>query len=555
MGSLTALATDRQGETSVLRRGWPVVVLVAVAAVTTACNDTDAATPRATGGSTASGSASASSTPSVAPALEAVDGFRRLNLLPQAVATQEVVDNAREQPRSIRAEVVQAARVGSAMRVVLAWDAPTDGDPLPPTHLRTTGKGATPFEIGLRLYDPAAGTVTDPLRTPDGACLCSSNTGRYIDTDKQALFWADFPAPTADRVVLLMGEQVPPVADLPVSSDQQPLDVSRAGELADWVGSPPPATVGEGATTPVVAPVRRAVRTFGGAEDSQVGKNADVSLPSDVLFAFDSSTLTARAKKVLDAAAPKLATAAKGQRVQVVGHTDDQGSTSYNDALSLRRARAVLSYLAPRLRSAGITLVAVGKGESENIVPNTDDSGKPIEANRQRNRRVSFVFPRADPAKRTGIDAPEPLPKMAVARRTSPSPDVTGSLASVLSSDGAVRVDVTRLQRTGRDLWLQLAFTSTSGRTQWGANPPLLGPNPYGSNDTLANVQVVDAAARTIAPPMTFGGGPCLCSENQGAGDLFEHPLTLWAVFPAPDSGKVTLRIPGAGQVVDLPVS
>jgi outer membrane protein OmpA-like peptidoglycan-associated protein len=526
----------------------------ALALLASSCSGQDPAGAHATSSRSSTGAAS-TTTPAVAPALETTDGFSRLNLLPDPVAEQVVVDNGWEQPRSVRVEVVQATTVGSATRVVLAWDAPSEGDLLPPAHMRSTTKGATPYEIGLRLYDPVAGTVSDPLRTANGDCLCSKNTGRYTDSDKQSLFWADFPAPANDHVVLLMGEQVPPVENLPIASDQPALDLSRAGELADWVGNAPPATVGEGASAPVVTSVRRTVRTFGGAEDSQVGKNADVSLPADVLFAFDSSSLTAKAKQVLASAAPKLASAAKGQRVQVVGHTDDQGTPAYNNALSLRRAKAVAAYLAPRLRSAGITLAPVGKGESEHLVPNLEDDGTPIEANRQRNRRVSFVFARADATKKTGIDAPKPLPKMPVAHRTTASPEVQDSLASVLSSDGTVRVDVTRLQRSGKDLWVALAFTAVGAQADWGANPPLLGPNPYGPNDTLANVEVTDAAAKTVAPPLSYGGGPCLCSEDQGAGRLHPKPLRLWAVFPAPDHDKVTLRIPGAGQVVDLPIS
>ncbi len=36
--------------------------------------------------------------------------------------------------------------------------------------------------------------MSEPLRTASGDCLCSNNTGRYTDSEKQALFWADFPA-------------------------------------------------------------------------------------------------------------------------------------------------------------------------------------------------------------------------------------------------------------------------------------------------------------------------------------------------------------------------
>ncbi|HEX3004905.1 MAG TPA: OmpA family protein, partial [Angustibacter sp.] len=490
-----------------------------------------------------------------APAITQSDGFFRLNLLPDPVAQQVVVDHSQTRPRSVRIEVVQAATVGDATRVVLAWDLPVAGEDVTPSYMRSTDEGATPFEIGLRLYDPTAGTVSEPLRTASGDCLCSNNTGRYTDPEKQSLFWADFPAVTSDTVTLLVGEQAPPFESVPVAHDQSPLDLSAAGELADWVGNAPPSTVGESAGAPVVVPVRRSVRTFGGAEDAQVGQNADVSLPADVLFAFDSSTLTATARGVLAAAAPQLAAAAKGGRVQVVGHTDDQGTPAYNNGLSLARARSVVAYLAPRLRSAGITLVAVGKGESEHLVPNTTADGKPIEANRRRNRRVSFVFPRSDPSQPTGLDVPNPLPDMPTARATSPSPEVQDPLATVLSSDGTVNVHVTRLQRTGDQLWVGLSFTAVGERADWGANPPLLGPNPYGANDTLANVAVVDAQARSIVTPLTYGAGECLCSENQGSGILLAQPLNLWAVFPAPRAGTVTLRIPGAGQVAGLPVS
>ncbi|KQX65962.1 hypothetical protein ASD06_06065 [Angustibacter sp. Root456] len=517
------------------------------------CTGQDAAAPRPAATSVSPSSSATTSTP--APAMTQTDGFFRLNLLPEPVAQQVVVDHSQTQPRSVRIEVVQAATVGDATRVVLAWDVPVEGEDVTPSYMRSNHKRATPFEIGLRLYDAAAGTVSEPLRTASGDCLCSNNTGRYTDPEKQSLFWADFPAVTGDAVTLLVGEQAPPFEAVPVSHDAAPLDLSAAGELADWVGNPPPATVGESAAAPVVVPVRRSVRTFGGAEDSQVGKNADVSLPADVLFAFDSSTLTAKARSVLAAAAPRLAAAAKGGRVQVVGHTDDQGTPAYNDRLSLARARSVVAYLAPRLRSAGITLVAVGKGESEHLVPNTTADGKPIEANRRRNRRVSFVFPRSDASRATGLDVPQQLPDMAKAHATSPSPEVTNPLATVLSSDGTVKVHVTRLQRSGDQLWVQMSFTAAGEHADWGANPPLLGPNPYGPNDTLANVAVVDAQARTLVTPLTYGGGECLCSENQGSGMLLAQPLNLWAVFPAPKASTVTLRIPGAGQVADLPVT
>lgn len=71
-------------------------------------------------------------------------------------------------------------------------------------------------------------------------------------------------------------------------------------------------------------------------------------------------------------------------RVEIGGHTDDQGSNDYNLALSYDRAKAVVSYLVMR----GIDpdrLVARGYGEDKPIVPNDSAEG------RAKNRRVEVV--------------------------------------------------------------------------------------------------------------------------------------------------------------------
>jgi OOP family OmpA-OmpF porin len=67
--------------------------------------------------------------------------------------------------------------------------------------------------------------------------------------------------------------------------------------------------------------------------------------------------------------------------LQLIGHTDDQGSDEYNLKLSQDRANAVKSYL----ESKGATsITAVGKGESEPIADNSTADG------RSKNRRVEF---------------------------------------------------------------------------------------------------------------------------------------------------------------------
>ena len=96
------------------------------------------------------------------------------------------------------------------------------------------------------------------------------------------------------------------------------------------------------------------------------------SVSADVLFAFDSARLSARAARPLDAIAERV-----GERcVEVVGHTDGRGTEAYNAALSRRRAEAVADRL--DLRCARVT----GRGEADPVAPNDTARG------RARNRRV-----------------------------------------------------------------------------------------------------------------------------------------------------------------------
>lgn len=71
-------------------------------------------------------------------------------------------------------------------------------------------------------------------------------------------------------------------------------------------------------------------------------------------------------------------------KVEIGGHTDDQGSNAYNLALSYDRAKSVVAYLVMR----GINpdrLVARGYGEDKPMVPNNSAEG------RAKNRRVEVV--------------------------------------------------------------------------------------------------------------------------------------------------------------------
>lgn len=120
--------------------------------------------------------------------------------------------------------------------------------------------------------------------------------------------------------------------------------------------------------------VRLTVSDHKGASDTasqaiSISQPLVIPRPAIVLFEFDSAELQADAMAQLG----DIVQALKQQpalEAEVVGHTDSQGSESYNLALSQRRAQAVSDYLT----SSGVEATRVNtawRGESEPAFPNT----------------------------------------------------------------------------------------------------------------------------------------------------------------------------------------
>jgi len=117
-----------------------------------------------------------------------------------------------------------------------------------------------------------------------------------------------------------------------------------------------------------------------------------VKLPGDVIkvtmtsqTAFDSgsSTIKPGFAPTMDKLASVVTQYGK-TTVTVVGHTDAEGATDYNQQLSQRRAQAVVSYFESRNVNPE-RLAALGKGEAEPIADNKTDAG------RRANRRVELL--------------------------------------------------------------------------------------------------------------------------------------------------------------------
>ena len=120
------------------------------------------------------------------------------------------------------------------------------------------------------------------------------------------------------------------------------------------------------------------------AEVVRVGEGIVIEFNSKILFGFDQANLTSEAKANLD----KLVVILQkypDTNIEVQGHTDSKGSTSYNQKLSEQRASTVSYYLAGKGIAAS-RLKIIGFGE--NLPKYTNDT----EDGQAQNRRVEFLI-------------------------------------------------------------------------------------------------------------------------------------------------------------------
>ncbi|WP_044044452.1 OmpA family protein [Octadecabacter antarcticus] len=120
------------------------------------------------------------------------------------------------------------------------------------------------------------------------------------------------------------------------------------------------------------------------AQIVNTGSQLIVTLPQDILFDTGSSALTGGLRNDLNTLAGSM-NRFPNSTVNVIGHTDWDGSAAFNQDLSARRAQAVSAVLiqsgvAPnRIRS-------IGRGEDAPIATNLNEEGK------RQNRRVEITI-------------------------------------------------------------------------------------------------------------------------------------------------------------------
>lgn len=117
---------------------------------------------------------------------------------------------------------------------------------------------------------------------------------------------------------------------------------------------------------------------------TNTGDRLIVTMPQDILFATDSSTVSGGLRSDLYTVAQSLQNY-PNSTVQVIGHTDNTGSAEYNQSLSERRAAAVTQVLA----DGGVPYARIrsfGRGEDQPVASNLSEAGK------AQNRRVEIVI-------------------------------------------------------------------------------------------------------------------------------------------------------------------
>lgn len=114
-------------------------------------------------------------------------------------------------------------------------------------------------------------------------------------------------------------------------------------------------------------------------------KNDHIEITDSILFEVDTANIRPESHGLLDEIVGVLADNPQLTKVDIIGHTSDDGEDSYNQTLSDKRAKAVLAYFTTHGIDAS-RLGAKGMGEAQPIADNTTSAG------RKKNRRVEFLI-------------------------------------------------------------------------------------------------------------------------------------------------------------------
>ncbi|MEO6131626.1 MAG: OmpA family protein [Saprospiraceae bacterium] len=106
---------------------------------------------------------------------------------------------------------------------------------------------------------------------------------------------------------------------------------------------------------------------------------------NNVLFDFNSYDITPAGMKELDVLCVELNNS-DFRKIHVIGYTDNVGSVTFNEELSLRRAKSILAYMKTKLHKPKIIFEAEGRGSSNPVAFGENPDAQ------QRNRRVEIYI-------------------------------------------------------------------------------------------------------------------------------------------------------------------
>lgn len=185
------------------------------------------------------------------------------------------------------------------------------------------------------------------------------------------------PSPQATFVA----PTLPPPPPLPPARDLQPRIAAPAPAAAPTA---PQAAPGQRIALPSLKLPPPAPPSAAQLEaEACQAKLRTLTTSGHILFPTGSAALDPASFPTLDKLA-EAATSCPGLRISIEGHTDTEGSTAFNERLSVRRAQTVAAHLI----KAGVkaaSLKAVGFGNRRPVAPNDTPE------NMARNRRIEFT--------------------------------------------------------------------------------------------------------------------------------------------------------------------
>lgn len=218
---------------------------------------------------------------------------------------------------------------------------------------RATARLLAPALIGGLLLAGAPGCVTDPY----------TGERRIAKTAIGGVLGAGIGAGVAAGIAALAGK-----------------DAAKAAMIGAGVGALGGAAVG-GYMDAQDAKLRKFLEGTGVRVVRQ-GDQITLVMPSNITFDTNSSTLRSDFLDVMHAVSLVLTEYPK-TIIEIMGHTDSDGTDAYNLGLSRRRAQAVGDHLVGK-GIASMRVVSEGFGEQYPVAPNTTPDGK------QLNRRVEL---------------------------------------------------------------------------------------------------------------------------------------------------------------------